>query len=409
MTGAYGGSAGKWYFDLYALFVAMIILAFPIAAVAATLLGISSNALSLASRFLVVGLGLLLLMRNFQRRSVAIPSFLLLSFMIIYSGRLVWSNYFEFNTAAQTAIEFFIVAVLAPTLLVASHARNERNSEHVIDAIIFFGAVFVFTSIALRLAGVNEFVASEVDETIARQGFQRLNPIAVGFTSGIIVAAALFRTMSVRPGWYRLFCIAVMIAAIYLLLAAASRGPIVALAGSIFIAALVNRQARASLALAFFGGTLALIFAVVDVTALAERTRFSAAGSDVNSLARFDYWSEAFDAFLSSPIFGRDFEMPFTGGWPHNLWLEALMAVGIFGGAMFLALTIRAGWQSLTLLKFREVAVPIILLQSLIVALFSGSLWASNVLWPMLAIALTSTRFNVRDRAVGTRSMTHRP
>jgi O-antigen ligase len=76
--------------------------------------------------------------------------------------------------------------------------------------------------------------------------------------------------------------------------------------------------------------------------------------------------------------------------YPHNSIVEAFMAIGTFGGAVFTMLMLFAIIRAIRLIK-RDVVmawVPICFFQYLIGAMFSGGLFSNPLLWGMMAIML---------------------
>jgi O-Antigen ligase len=382
-------SAGAWYGDSFAVFIAVIVLAFPLAGVLSSVFGLSSNVLTTASRFVVFAVGIVVFGRNFLAGQLRLPSLLLLLFFLAYGFRLMWSYFFEFKIDALVAFNFFILATLVPALIATTHNRWVGNSTQLIDGIVWMGAIFLIIVVALRLSGVNDFAYSETSNSaLARQGFERLNPIALGATAAAIAGVALFGALSKRSIFYRMVCVFDILTGLYMLLASGSRGPILGFAGSVVITALANRRARASVILGLIALLPLLLFSFVDVNQTLERSRFATTGSDANSLERFIYYVEAWDAFLSSPIVGANFELPITLGWPHNIYLESLMAVGVTGGGLFFYLLFKTYRTAFGMLRRGPDALATILFQHSIIGLFSGSLWATSTLFVIMAVFL---------------------
>jgi O-antigen ligase len=378
-----------WYLSGFEVFIVAIVLAFPMAGALSSFLGVTSNALTIVSRILVFVLCVIVFGRNLVTGQLRLPSFPLMLFFLAYGFRLIWSYFYDFKVDALIALNFFAIATLAPALIATTHNRWVGNSTRLIDGIVWTGALFLFVVVFLRLTGVNDFAFSETsNSSLARQGFERLNPIALGATASVISAVALFGAISQRSALFRLVCVFDVISGLYILLAAGSRGPILALAGSVVIAALANRRARSGVILGLLAVIPLLLFSVMDFSDILERSRFSSTGSDVNSIERLIYYAEAWDAFLSSPLVGADFELPITLGWPHNIYLESLMAIGIAGGGLFFYLLLKAYRIAFGMLRNGPDALAIILFQHSIIGLFSGSLWATSTLFVIVAVML---------------------
>jgi hypothetical protein len=212
-------------------------------------------------------------------------------------------------------------------------------------------------------------------------GFERINPIALGFAAATTLLMAYFVFLNDRDVKVRVVTGGIMFLSLLLVYLAASRGPIVSLFGTIAFAALVNRRAAISLALGGMAFVVAVIFSVVNIEALSIALRFNNIGNDVNSVGRFEYIAEAYDAFLQSPVYGRVFELPISGGWPHNYFVEVLMGTGLLGMGLFLIPAVRGALQSFRSFQIGGSIGAILFIQGILEGQFSGSIWAASSLW----------------------------
>jgi hypothetical protein len=67
--------------------------------------------------------------------------------------------------------------------------------------------------------------------------------------------------------------------------------------------------------------------------------------------------------------------------YPHNLFLEALMAMGVIGTLALLAILLRSALRATDLLRQGELFIPLVLLQYFIAAQFSGAIWGWSAMW----------------------------
>ena len=99
-----------------------------------------------------------------------------------------------------------------------------------------------------------------------------------------------------------------------------------------------------------------------------------------------DYEQEAaWNDFLSSPIIGHQFVNSYDKTYPHNPFLETLMALGILGGIMFFPFMGKFVFKLFSL-PFRYPSIfcfSTLVGLSFFVSQFSGSLWASVDFWAL--------------------------
>lgn len=91
--------------------------------------------------------------------------------------------------------------------------------------------------------------------------------------------------------------------------------------------------------------------------------------------------------FLNAPLFGNAFLLQTgyaVGIYPHNLIVEAFMALGFFGGGLFLIIIVKSLVKVFAILNTKKsnyMWVGLLYLQFLIFGMFSGSLYMSDLFW----------------------------
>jgi hypothetical protein len=394
---ARGTSALKnyWYFDLASITLALVIFAFPLSALFSALLssswGINDNTFSVASRVITFLAAVVLFAKRTLSGQSTWPNGALIAFGVLYIFRLGYDAYFAGNPAADSAIYFFFVATLIPTVSLACVKPKAWNERGAILLSLIVGTLFILLANWMLATGTGqEWVAQEIATLNGgRQSFERLNPIQLGHTAVtvILICVSLIVNGSSRRFQFVLACI--IVPSIYIVFLAASRGPILALVAGLVLLTISNKRGLVIAA----AGIICLIgltmFSDLDFQSLLEQLRFSNLGTDYASVLRIDYLHEAFNSFLSSPVIGAGFEMPVTGGWPHNVFVEVLMATGLLGMVTFLWALFPALIRTIKDTQHGSHLAGIILLQSVVGAQFSGSLWGNTELWVGMAIVLT--------------------
>ena len=182
-------------------------------------------------------------------------------------------------------------------------------------------------------------------------------------------------------------------------MAASSRGALVA--AVLLLPVVVYLGLRRRLPFAFAIGICVVLFFVVSAAAayltqngtdvkrlLGSAEAYSVSNSSVYErqyLAR-DAWHE----YLQHPVLGSSIVERRSLAYPHNCVIEAFMATGTFGGAIFVLMVLMAIYRAIILTRI-DVAmswIPLCFFQQLVGAMFSGGLYGNAALWGMMAIVL---------------------
>lgn len=285
---------------------------------------------------------------------------------------------------------FYFVATLIPTFALACIRPEDWNERGAIIMSLVVGTLFVILANWMLATGRGQEWIDQEIVTLngGRQSFERLNPILLGHTAVTVVLICVSLIINDSSRKFQLVLACIIVPSIYTVYLAASRGPILALIAGLALLIISNKRGLviAIASICCIAGMT--IFSSIDLQTLLEQMRFTNAGTDNNSIARIDYIYEAFDAFLTSPIIGTGFELPITGGWPHNVFIEVLMAMGLLGMAVFLAVLVPASVQTLKGARHGTHFAGILFIQIFVGAQFSGSLWGTAELWVGMALVL---------------------
>lgn len=131
------------------------------------------------------------------------------------------------------------------------------------------------------------------------------------------------------------------------------------------------------------------VFNTNILTELASRFFFSSgydAALDLSGNARELIWSRSWSQFLENPVFGRYIFEYVSGGYPHNLFIEVLISLGIVGAFLFgwfLVVSFRAATSLVREAPGSRIGVfsSLLFVKSLGEGLFSGNLVGSPSLW----------------------------
>jgi O-antigen ligase len=319
-------------------------------------------------------------------KMAAIPLFF---FLALYSFRLA-DNFFirEFVWQAEpvAAFAFLIGGAIIPALVL--QRLISKLDEGTLVATLLSMAIIFIAGLALNWDSL--LVASQVSQA----SLEKLNPIALGFVASSLAmffVIAPFRGFWAIVGKYILLTILIGVT-----IFSKSRGPLLATLLALFVYGLLTkgqhrRQLIRTLVLILLGIGISPIFVGTELFIVAF-DRFSTMGVsdsaniDASAEARVIAWGAAWAQFLESPLFGDKVFEPSLRHYPHNLFLESLISLGIVG-TIFLTvhifvtatMVVRIFRRSNSSLGDRYIAL--IAIKELVAVQVSNAIWSSATFW----------------------------
>ncbi|MCJ8164430.1 O-antigen ligase family protein [Pontibacter sp. E15-1] len=224
-----------------------------------------------------------------------------------------------------------------------------------------------------------------------------ISPLALSYSGSLTMGVALLLLFTGKNSKFdKLVLIGIAGVSCIPFFLGASRGSVLALAVPFVMFIFFQKSKLTSIYL-----LIVFILLSAGVVALSEQfgsaviDRFVGIEADVDSgsssASRINIWDYALNHFFDNPLFGKYLEVPETNFHPHNIFIEVLMATGIFGFIPFLYLIGKTMQYTLYIFKHKpEVAwVSVIFLQSLIHYSFSGAIYGASWMWFSMAIILS--------------------
>jgi len=376
----------------YALFLALATTGYPIAGLVTSALEIEGSTASYAFRTLVIAMGALIGgIALYHGRMRALPLSILLFFMM-YAVRLYHDTFLDFLLGADTASLFFIAVVLLPTIGAALGFDAYDEKSHAWATFLVAG--FASFGVTLfQLLGIAQLAGDTGNA--GRVEFEALNPITIGYAGlfTMLAAAVLWRRAAQE---YRPFLAIGSLVGLYALVESASRGPLVSgLACIAFIA-----LARGRFILFGFLMVIAAYGAFyLSSTDLALFSRLRETGEDLSSLERLVYLQNAIDLAVANPIFGHAFIDTISYNFPHNLFIETAMAIGVFGLALMIYIQSAMMVSATRMARAGYTLLPLLVVSAFVNAQLSASIWSTAEFWIPAALTLMMGRVLKRDAA----------
>lgn len=308
--------------------------------------------------------------------------------VLIYTIRLIADGMSgQFPEISEVSLYFFgtcVIPALAIAVLAPFHSPHRDAPMFLVAGAIL--CVFILITSQAEFGATVD--AAQIGE--GRLNLTRLNPISighVGVTTLVAVLAVYFEPGHAR--WLKLLLIPAAAVALIAVFAAGSRGPLVSLVGVIGALLVFQRRWRLLVFITIAAAIWAMQTTGTENTLL---DRIMSVGSDQSSTIRLDLQALAFEQFLGNPILGSAYVELVTGYNPHNIILEAAMALGLVGLGLVLWLCFRTGIVAIRRTYDNQLMLPLLMIQYLLAVQFSGSLSASNEFWVCAALLLTASR-----------------
>lgn len=307
----------------------------------------------------------------------------MVAFVLLYALRL-YENFFvsgyDWEASPDVAFSFLFGACLLPALFLHCLISQVDERRFVLAAWI---ATILFL---LGMASAWEQVMASV--VVNRVVMDKLNPISLGYLCSTLLLILLLkppRKWLATLGWSVCFGLLVIAFAF-----SQARGQILATAA--LLPLLLWSQPRADrhrlllvLALPALGVTWLSLVGELSFSDLVLE-RFTDAGTDDSASGRQAAWAASWLQFLEHPVLGDKVFEPTLRHYPHNIVLEALIALGIAGAALIvwhLYASLRAVQRVLATPGCGVVAqfVALFALKEIIAAMLSGAIWSDNAFW----------------------------
>lgn len=394
--------------NLYVLLVALNIGGFPLVAGGTQYLGLGSTSYSIAMRSIVLGSSLLLILFAFSSNKVRVSRgafwLPLIIFWISYLLRIYINTTDDPGNLSRSPSEYWVWSVgacLIPMLGLLTYPGSSRN--YLATSYRLSLLVLTFAAVLVALTGSGSYSKAGMTYELGRLNIASLNPISVGHLGASLLLLSMWPLVhqASQVYWKALYGLLGLLG-LYLLLAAASRGPLLALIIVILFYVAAQDLKRFAKILPIF---VLLLWAASELGTYLEssenykvfgRAESALSGEDQSVAGRQISYRGAAQQFLEHPVFGDALEEKQTMYYPHNVILESYMATGLVGGVSF---TVLIAYGILAAFKIAKAKaqhgwIALIFIQYLVGAQFSGALYTSTTMWTFLATTIVA--FNVR-------------
>lgn len=396
---------------LYIVALLLVCFSYPITTVTMLALGADVSAFNVAMKIAIAGMFLFSLLFAFSTKSrrnfVAVP---LILFFLVYSARVLYDVLvlgILLPLQSQTYVFGYLFGLTVLPIIVC-YLAIEKSDLRLIHkgTFLLLGIANVALLLHVFLGGdvtLNTAFSGRMQVDGELEGTALLNPITIGLTGAMLAVfaagrVAVLRKMSAGSQIAHLSLIGLGMANMLL---GASRGPALAfvLAFLALIFAASSWRDRVKLQLRswlYFIAILVVVIAVVQVQdvdiQLVDRFRMMIDERMTGGTEERDFiYALAWSDFLANPWFGSSYIVTRGSYMPHNVFLESLMATGLFGSALMFAAVLYLSWGTWQLVRGvagpEGVSIGLVTICLLVLSLSSGSIPGNPEFWTYLTCA----------------------
>lgn len=362
----------RWLFALSAAGYAIV-------ALIALGLGVESRTFAVAMRISVVLLSVGALALFTRESSSSRPSSVLIIFLILYLARLIWDvPRFEETT---DHLQFYCAVILLPVFSSSILANNWEDYPSARTSLTV-GLAGCLLVVLASLLGFSDWRSTTVNSG-GRFSYDVLDPITVGNIGAATSIAGWCVYRISRSPWSLIGVFAGLVC----LAMGLSRGPIIAFVACV----LVYLWIAGRVWMLLVASAVAIFFALTGyLDVVFETLRLGDLQGDVSANVRLLVLMSSIDQFLSSPIWGAGHVDNVTGLYPHNVFVESALALGVVGLGMAAFLVLRSLQIGLWRARSGEVFIFLNLVYWVVEAQFSGAIWSNVMLWMSMSIIICS-------------------
>ena len=351
---------------------------------------------SVPLRLILVCLMVVLIIKNIHHgemhfRKGYLPVMVLFAITYIIKVIFTGANYGHLSRSWYEYIFFFLSYSIFPFFAFA-FINFEKYKKPILDSLIFSGFVLGVLSLYLYKSILSMGIGRISLIKYQFPNVETLSPLALSYSGVLIIILCFYKIVyeKIKSFWHKAYLYATIILSFIMFFLGASRGSLVVLllcVPFILYHASFRNKSRILL-LCIIAIPLVLYGAEVTGSAIFTRTESTIETGDASG--RQQLWSQAYEEFKRHPFFGGRIEV--SGIYPHNVFLELLMATGIFGSLLFSIILFKSFLRGTRMIKYDKIyMIPtLILINGLAQHTFSGSIYGAVLLFMPMGMIYSS-------------------
>ena len=323
---------------------------------------------------------LIVIYQNKKKSTLSKSHLPLFIFFLFYIIRSIFDSIYDYDNNYFFLLEFWIFIIML--IIIPIRAFSLRINDLTLDKARLFTLYLAILTNILGLYNNNLKIEGEFKGGRLTSN-ELMNPVTFG-QMGVILVAISISYLIKSKYIYKLILYSLIILGILNIALAGSRGPLIEL-GLVLILFIYSKYNQFN-KFYFYSILVSLIFVILYYSQYliyfdTAISRLESSGQE----ERNTLFNDAFNNIISNPIFGN----LAIGSYPHNLLIESIMALGLFGGLLMLYIYYQTFKCILFLVKNESTSwLSLILLMYRFSSLISGSIYNSIEFWVVLSLCI---------------------
>lgn len=214
-----------------------------------------------------------------------------------------------------------------------------------------------------------------------------LSPLALSYSGALTMVLCVYKLIITKDNSriHSIYLISTIALSFIMFLLGSSRGSVIALMVTLPLFILYSRFKQRIWLVIFFILTTPLVIWAIEASGSSIFDRIANTSEDQGG-GRSYLWQNAISHFFENPIVGGQVEI--GGIYPHNIFIEILMATGIVGAILMIPLIFLGLRLGIYLVRNNKsyLFVLLILIQGLVQHFFTGGFYTATLVFVPLAI-----------------------
>lgn len=282
---------------------------------------------------------------------------------------------------------FYFLSFTTLPFLFYSAVDLVKYKQQIIKSMIIAGLclgllnIYIFKDVLLS-GGIGR-----LSNLTAVTGEEVISPLALAYSGAITIVLCLYKLIFEKmKSKEKLLIYSSMLISFVLFFLGATRGALVAVFLSLIIILYFGDAKKRFMFLTLILFASPVVIAVLNFTGSSLFKRTSNSIKDGDTSGREVLWQDAYKEFINYPILGGRIEV--SGIYPHNIFLEILMATGVIGFILFLLIMISSLYKGIFQIRKENVYLfpLLIFICGFSQHLVTGSLWGAITLFSSMGM-----------------------
>lgn len=343
---------------------------------------------SIPLRIVLIALMLYGIYKNIDRikHKYTVPAFLL--FSMIYIFKTVYTEFIGFEMSSPWfEYVFYYFSYSFFPFFFFSTINFKKYKNIIIDTLIFSGFILGVASIYMFKEVLITGGIGRISLLTYETGDSIISPLALAYSGSLTIALCLYKLIyEVNTRFYTTYLFITMVISFILFFLGSTRGALIAILLCVLVFIYFGSVQNKLRAFLYFILSIPLIIYGVQKTGSSIFERSMSTIETGDSSGREPLWNDAINEFTKHPIFGGRIEV--SGIYPHNLFIEILMATGVIGFLIFMVFFAGSVKKGFVAAKSDTIyIIPfLIFICGLSQHMFTGALWSAIMFFSALGM-----------------------